>query len=116
MRRHNLVVQAPGQVELVAEELPEVTEGKLLLETVTTGLSAGTELTFVKGDNPALHEQLDPELGLFLPTDQPSAYPVRRLGYMEVARVAQSRTAAFSVGDLVARSDWRDQTHRRSPA
>lgn len=115
MRRHNLVVQAPGQVELVAEELPEVTEGKLLLETVTTGLSAGTELTFVKGDNPALHEQLDPELGLFRPTDQPSAYPVRRLGYMEVARVAQSRTAAFSVGDLVAAAYGHATAHVSDP-
>jgi len=102
VKRQNLVVLAPGQVELVDEDLPDVPEGGLLLRTLTTGLSAGTELAFVKGDHPGLHEQLDPELGLFMPSSAPAAYPVRRLGYMEVARVEESRTQAFSVGDLVA--------------
>lgn len=105
MRRRNLVVAAPGRVELVDEDLPEVPEGGLLLETLATGLSAGTELTFVKGENPALHAALDAELGLFLPASpgsHGSGYPVTRLGYMEVARVAESRTDAFAVGDVVA--------------
>ena len=102
MKRRNLVVRAPGDLVLETEDLPEVPEGGLLLETLATGLSAGTELTFVKGDHPGLHRQLDPELALFLPSDEGAAYPVRRLGYMEVARVTQSRTAAFVVGDMVA--------------
>ncbi|MDE9366385.1 zinc-binding dehydrogenase [Luteipulveratus sp. YIM 133132] len=100
--RRNLVVQAPGRVELVEEELPDVPDGGLLLETVATGLSAGTELTFVKGDHPGLHAELDPELGLFVPRPGRPAYPVTRLGYMEVARVAESRTPAYRVGELVA--------------
>lgn len=102
MRRRNLIVPAPGRVELVEEELPAVPPGGLLLETVATGLSAGTELTFVKGEHPGLHRRLDPELALFVAGEQPAEYPVRRLGYMEVARVATSRTRAFAVGDLVA--------------
>jgi threonine dehydrogenase-like Zn-dependent dehydrogenase len=101
MRRRNLVVVEPWRVELVEEDLAPVPDGGLLLETVTTGLSAGTELTFVKGDHPGLRTRLDPELGLFLPHDG-DGYPVRRLGYMEVARVAETRTEAFGVGDLVA--------------
>jgi threonine dehydrogenase-like Zn-dependent dehydrogenase len=101
-RRLNLVVPAPGSVELVEEELAELHDGGILLRTIATGLSAGTELTFVKGDNPALHARLDHELGLFLPSTEESGYPVRRLGYMEVARVEQSRTPAFAVGDIVA--------------
>jgi threonine dehydrogenase-like Zn-dependent dehydrogenase len=101
MRRRNLVVLEPWRVELVEEDLPPVPDGGLLLQTVTTGLSAGTELTFVKGDHPGLRTRLDPELGLFLPHDG-DGYPVRRLGYMEVARVAETRTEAFAVGDLVA--------------
>lgn len=102
MRRRNLVVHAPREVSLVEEELPPVPEGGLLLETLTTGLSAGTELTFVKGDNPALHREHDTELGVFRTVEREPAYPVTRLGYMEVARVAESRTPAFAVGDLVA--------------
>lgn len=116
MRRHNLVVEAPGRVVLVEEDLPEVPEGGLLLETVATGLSAGTELTFVKGDHPGLHRDHDVELGLFRerPGGAP-AYPVRRLGYMEVGRVARSRTAAFGEGDLVAAAYGHATAHVADP-
>jgi len=115
VKRRNLVVHAPGEVELVEEDLPDVPAGGLLLETITTGLSAGTELTFVKGDHPGLSSRLDPELGLFLPTDGSSGYPVRRLGYMEVARVAESRTDAFAVGDLVASAYGHATAHVSDP-
>ena len=55
------------------------------MRTRYTGLSAGTELSFLTGTNPALTSSFDPELGLFR-TDRPGAgYPVERLGYMEVA-------------------------------
>ncbi len=115
MKRRNLVVVGPGRVELVEEEMPTVQEGQLLLETLTTGLSAGTELTFVKGDHPGRHSRLDAELGLFLPAEEDSAYPVRRLGYMEVARVAETRTEAFAVGDLVASAYGHATAHVSDP-
>lgn len=105
MIRRNMVVAGPGDLQIVDEELAPLEDGQLLLETVVSGLSAGTELTFLKGNNPALHSRLDGELGLFVPDDSGDpefAYPVTRLGYMEVARVAESRTPAFAVGDLVA--------------
>lgn len=102
MKRRNLVVSGPGQVELVEEELPELPEGGLLLGTRVTGLSAGTELAFVKGDHPGLRSRLDPELGLFLPDSPGTGYPVRRLGYMEVAEVRETRSAGFGVGERVA--------------
>jgi threonine dehydrogenase-like Zn-dependent dehydrogenase len=102
VKRRNLVVTGPGQVVLREEELPDVPEGGLLLRTVTTGLSAGTELTVVRGDHPALSRHHDAELGLFREGSAPPGYPVTRLGYMEVARVVSSRSAAFGEGDLVA--------------
>jgi threonine dehydrogenase-like Zn-dependent dehydrogenase len=115
VRRWNLVVQEPGRVELVEEDLPPVPAGGLLLETLTTGLSAGTELAFVKGDHPALHSRLDPELGLFVSGHNEVGYPVRRLGYMEVARVAESRTEAFRVGDMVASAYGHATAHVADP-
>lgn len=102
MKRRNLVVTAPGEVALVTEDLPDVPEGGLLLETVATGLSAGTELTFVKGEHPGLRRRFDAELGLFGEPEPEPTYPVTRLGYMEVGRVAETRTDGFGVGDLVA--------------
>ncbi|MEC5201114.1 threonine dehydrogenase-like Zn-dependent dehydrogenase [Arthrobacter sp. PL16] len=101
-RRRNLILPTAGALEIVEEQLPDVPESGLLLETLVTGLSAGTELAFVKGDHPGLRSSLDPDLGLFVPHAAGTAYPIRRLGYMEVARVAQSRTAAFSQGDVLA--------------
>lgn len=115
MRRRNLVVTAPEQVEIVEEQLPEVPDGGLLLETLTTGLSAGTELAFVKGDHPGLRSRLDPELGLFLPDSAEAGYPVRRLGYMEVARVARSRTEAFAEGTILATAYGHATAHVSNP-
>ena len=115
MKRRNLVVRGPGDVALEVEDLPEVPPGGLLLRTVSTGLSAGTELTFVKGDHPRLHRLHDVELGLFRDADRTPAYPVTRLGYMEVARVAESRTAAFDVGDLVAAAYGHATAHVADP-
>lgn len=101
-RRRNLIIPAPGSLEIIEEQLPDIPEGGLLLETLVTGLSAGTELAFVKGDHPGLRSRLDPDLGLFLPHSAGTAYPIRRLGYMEVARVAESRTDALAEGDVLA--------------
>jgi threonine dehydrogenase-like Zn-dependent dehydrogenase len=113
--RRNLVVPAPGRIEIVEEELPEVPDGGLLLETVATGLSAGTELAFVKGNHPGLHSRHDTELGLFRPGAPEQAYPVRRLGYMEVARVADSRTPAFRAGDVLATAYGHATAHVADP-
>lgn len=113
--RRNLIVPAPGRLEIVDEELPEVPDGGLLLQTLATGLSAGTELAFVKGDHPALHSRYDSELGLFHPEGSAQGYPVRRLGYMEVARVAQSRTPAFRTGDVLAAAYGHATAHVADP-
>jgi threonine dehydrogenase-like Zn-dependent dehydrogenase len=113
--RRNLVVPARHRIEIVEEELPEVPEGGLLLETLVTGLSAGTELAFVKGDHPGLHSRHDTELGLFRPGAAEQCYPVRRLGYMEVARVARSRTPAFRAGDVLATAYGHATAHVADP-
>lgn len=115
MKRRNLVVTAPGELSLRVEDLPEVPEGGLLLETVATGLSAGTELTFVKGDHPGLARAHDAELGLFRGTADALRYPVTRLGYMEVARVARSRSPAYAEGDLVAAAYGHATAHVADP-
>jgi threonine dehydrogenase-like Zn-dependent dehydrogenase len=113
--RRNLVLPAAGGLEIVEEPLPDVPEGGLLLETLVTGLSAGTELAFVKGDHPGLRSRLDSDLGLFLPDSAGTAYPIRRLGYMEVARVAESRTTAFSEGDILAAAYGHATAHVADP-
>ena len=98
-----VVVQRPGVVTL-REEPPQgpIREGQFDVETVFSGLSTGTDLSWVKGTNPALHSRWDPELGLFRSGTPNAGYPVTTFGYMQVGRVTQSATDAVSTGDLVA--------------
>src|SRR5215210_1353265 len=77
-------------------------DGQFRVETLFTGFSAGTELTFVKGSNPYLNARWDARYGLFLPGEAGIQYPVPFLVYMEVGRVTQSLTTAVRDRDLVA--------------
>jgi NADPH:quinone reductase-like Zn-dependent oxidoreductase len=101
VRDRAVVVTAPGRIEIVETDAPPVPAGGFRARTLFSGVSAGTELSFVKGTHPALHAGFDPVLGLFggLPTE---SYPVTRLGYMEVARIEHSRTPAVAEGAVVA--------------
>lgn len=72
------------------------------LDTLYTGISAGTELTFFHGTNPYLHSRWDDEFGLFRPGEPSAHYPIPFMGYMEVGRVTESRAQGIKEGDLVA--------------
>ena len=101
MNDRALVIDSIGKP--VIRTLPRP-DGPVLVRTLYSGVSAGTELTFLNGTNPALHSSFDPELGLFRPGEPAAAYPVTRLGYMEVARVEATTEDGSGppVGALVA--------------
>ena len=110
----NVVVTAPGAVEIHDEPAAPVGPGEFRVRTLFTGVSAGTELSYVKGTNPALHAGFDPVLGLFgAPADD--AFPVTRLGYMEVGTVEQSRTPAVAEGTVVAMTYGHRTAHLGDP-
>jgi threonine dehydrogenase-like Zn-dependent dehydrogenase len=97
-----LVVPRPRVLEIAETPEPPLAEGRFRGQTLFTGLSAGTELTWYRGSSPYFRAGWDAELGLF-DSDRPALrYPVDRLGYMEVARVTDSRTPAVAEGALVA--------------
>jgi threonine dehydrogenase-like Zn-dependent dehydrogenase len=97
-----LVVPRPGVLEIAETPEPPLAEGRFRGQTLFTGLSAGTELTWYRGSSPYFRAGWDAELGMF-DRDRPAQrYPVDRLGYMEVARVTDSRTPAVAEGALVA--------------
>ena len=97
-----IVVEGPGRVAVRDEPRAPVPAGAFRVTTVFSGISAGTELSYVKGTNPFLSERWDPGLGLFVPGEPNAGYPVTRLGYMEVGTVAESRTPVIPVGRTVA--------------
>ncbi len=102
MSERVVVVTAPERVEIRQEEPAPLRDGTFRVATLYSGVSAGTELSYVKGTNPLLSARLDPELGLFVEGEAAQAYPVTRLGYMEVGRVTESATPAVAEGAVVA--------------
>ena len=97
-----LVVPRAGELAIVETPEPPLADGRFRAETLFTGLSAGTELTWYRGTSPYFTAGWDADLGLF-DRDRPAQqFPVERLGYMEVARVTDSRTTAVAPGAVVA--------------
>ena len=109
-------IAAPGRAKLFSyqEEPPE--DGQVRVDTLFTGLSAGTELTFLKGTNPYLSSSWDAERGVFLPGVPSRSFPILTLGYMESARVVESRSPAHREGDLVAATYGHRTGHVLYPA
>ena len=102
MRDRVVTVTGPGRVELVEREAAALRPGTFRVETLFSGVSAGTELSYVKGTNPYLNVTWNADLGLFQPGDASTPYPVTRLGYMQVGRVVESATPAITVGTVGA--------------
>src|SRR5437764_13712312 len=110
-----LGVEAPGRMHLWTYEEAPLQPGHFQVETLYSGFSAGTELTFVKATNPYLEARWDNDYGVFV-ADEPSArFPVPFLGYMEVGRVVESRTQAVEAGDLVAMAYGHKSGHNVDP-
>ncbi|WP_246705292.1 glycosyltransferase [Rhizobium sp. RM] len=112
----SLGVEAPGRAFYFDyEETPPI-DGQARLETLYSGFSAGTELTFIKNTNPYFHSRFDADRGVFIKNEPGLQYPVPFLGYMEVARVAQSQTTALAEGQLVASTYGHKTGHTADPS
>jgi NADPH:quinone reductase-like Zn-dependent oxidoreductase len=107
-----LIVEREGAAAI--GEVP-AEEGPIGVRTLFSGLSAGTELSFLNGTNPALHSSHDAELGLFR-TDRPgTGYPVTRLGYVEVGAITDADGPGFDVGSTVAMTYGHRSGYRADP-
>ncbi len=89
------------QPAFFALEVPDLEDGAVRVQTRWSGVSAGTELAYVKGTDPGFTSFRDPDLGVFVPGRASRSYPVRAMGYMEVGEVVESRRDDLPVGTLV---------------
>jgi 2-desacetyl-2-hydroxyethyl bacteriochlorophyllide A dehydrogenase len=83
------------------------------IQTLYSGISAGTELTFYRGTNPYLSKRWDADRRLFVPGEQSSiSYPVTNLGYEEVGEVIEvgADVHDISLGTQVF-GTWGHRTH-----
>ena len=93
----------PKAIEVFDQQLPEPGAGDVLLETVYSGISAGSEMNVYQGKAPLWRTRRDPATGLFEPTSQPEwSYPMP-YGYAAVSRVTACGAAVRDVapGDMV---------------
>lgn len=112
--------EAPRTVGLFSYEEGPLDEGQFDVDTLFSGISAGTELTQFRGSNPYLHGWWDERLKLFIPTGEirsgaahaSQSFPVRVTGYMEVGCVAASRSPAVREGELVCMAYGHKSGHR----
>ncbi|MCU1418533.1 MAG: hypothetical protein JWP32_2707 [Schumannella sp.] len=94
---------APRSLEVFEEELPALGATDVLLQTLYSGISAGTEMNVYRGSAALWRTRRDPDNGLFEPTDEPEwTYPMA-YGYAAVSRIAEAGTEVTDVrvGDLV---------------
>ncbi len=103
---------SPRKAEVVDFEDPSPDPGEVLLETVYSGISAGTELTVYRGTNPYMSSEWDARRRLFVPGEVTRTYPWDGWGYEEVGRVVDVGSDADR--DLVGRLAWGAWGHRSS--
>lgn len=103
---------SPRNAHVVDFEDHPVGQGEVRLETLYSGISAGTELTAYRGSNPYLNSEWDGARRLFVRGDPTHSYPLDSWGYEEVGLVAAvgDGVDASLVGQLV----WGTWGHRSS--
>jgi threonine dehydrogenase-like Zn-dependent dehydrogenase len=90
MRPQALVLKSERTLEFELLELPALGPEDVLIRTLFSGVSAGTELSQFRGSNPFMHRRWDAGARLFVTAEAPSwPYPVRNLGYEEAGEVVE---------------------------
>ncbi len=112
----SLGIERPGRAFFFDYEEGPVPPGQFRVETLYTGLSAGTELTFFKGTNPYLHSRWNGDMGVFEEGEPEIQLPLNFMGYMEVGRVIESRTPSASEGQIVGMAFGHKTGHTADPA
>jgi len=111
----SLGIEAPGRAYIMQYEEGPPADGHVRLDTLYTGFSAGTELTFMKNTNPYFHSRFDSGRGVFIENEPDLRYPVPFLGYMEVARIVESRAPGLDNGSVIATTYAHKSGHTADP-
>lgn len=107
-----LNVEAPRRVGVADYDERPLGPGEVRLNTLFSGISAGTELTLFSGTSPYLAKAWDTEKRIFLPSNNAWGYPKPAIGYEEVGTVAEvgPEVEGLEVGDVI----WGTWGHKSS--
>ena len=86
-----------------AGEIEALNDNEVMVQTLYSGISAGTELTWFRGRNPNLYKKWDPETRLFLKAEAPTQNYPQATGYENIGKVIAkgSRVRTLDVGEVV---------------
>ena len=108
-----LVLSEPKQLVIEEYEDRQLEPKEVRLQTLYSGISAGTELTSYHGSSPHLNKRWDSGRRLFVASEGDGVrYPVRDLGYEEVGQVVECGpdVTELAEGQLVY-GPWGHRTH-----
>lgn len=100
----NVVLTAPRRIRIEEVPDPPLHPGEVRVQTLYSGISAGTELAAYRGTSPFVDKTWDPRRKLFTDSQGSAAgYPIRNWGYEEVGEVVEIAPDVESVreGDVV---------------
>src|SRR5688572_12986196 len=87
-----LAFEGPRKLGYRDEDVASPGPGEVVVRTLFSGISAGTELTAYRGTNPYLHKTWDPDQRLFTTESTGAAkpdYPLVGWGYEEVGEIVE---------------------------
>ena len=108
-----LILTAPRELRFDDEPDAPLGPEQVRIQTLYSGISAGTELTQFRGTNPFMHRQFDEARRMFVDAAEPSwTWPVRNLGYEEVGEIVETGDAVhgLSIGQQIY-GTWNHKTH-----
>jgi threonine dehydrogenase-like Zn-dependent dehydrogenase len=108
-----LVVVGPRQLAFEEYNDPPLKPDEVRIQTLFSGISAGTEMSQFRGTSPFINKRWDDTTRLFTPGDTPSwTYPVPNIGYEEVGKVIEVGSAVndIPIGARVFGAWWH-RTH-----
>ena len=109
-----LVVSGPRQLVYETYADPALKPDEVRIQTLYSGISAGTEMTQYRGTNPYMNKRWDETTRLYVQSDVPSwTYPVPNIGYEEVGKVIEVGSAVNDIplGTLVFGAWWHRTHH-----
>lgn len=108
-----LVAVGPKRLAYQEYDDPPLKPDEVRIQTLYSGISAGTEMSQYRGTSPFMNKRWDEATRLYIESDTPSwTYPVPNLGYEEVGKVIEVGSAVNDIplGTLVF-GPWWHRTH-----
>jgi 2-desacetyl-2-hydroxyethyl bacteriochlorophyllide A dehydrogenase len=109
-----LVLKEPKKVQFEEYEEKELGSNEVRIQTLFTGISAGTELTSYRGTSPFFSKKWDVTNRIFEKETETSwTYPLKQWGYEEVGKVIEvgSEVKSVEVGEIIFGTWGHKSTH-----